>query len=89
MGRFMLSLALLVQSCLAFCSRVFFFSPVSIVITSIGKESWSVLLVHLYFYFARVNFCPFSLPHDWCKGLAAVCDCGTPCTFLLTFLLKI
>ena len=24
----------------------------------------------------------------WCRGLAAVCDCGTPWTFLLTFLLK-
>ena len=22
---------------------------------------------------------------SWCRGLAAVCDCGTPLTFLLTF----
>ena len=26
---------------------------------------------------------------SWCRGLAAVCDCGTPCTFLLTFLQEV
>ena len=25
-------------------------------------------------------------PSSWRRGLAAVCDCGTPWTFLLTFL---
>ena len=24
---------------------------------------------------------------SWCRGLAEVCDCGTPWTFLLTFLI--
>ena len=41
-----------------------------------------MLLVHLFVCFVRVSFRDFSLP----LGLAAVCDCGTPWTFLLTFL---
>ena len=54
-------------------------------ITSLGEERElvCVLLVHLFVYFARVNFCPFSLPLG--VGLAAACDCGTPWTILLTF----
>ena len=38
-----------------------------------------MLLMHLFVYSARVDFCPFSLPQ------AAACDCGIPWTFLLTF----
>ena len=30
-------------------------------------------------------FCPFS-SSSWCRGMAVVCDCDTPWTFLLTFL---
>ena len=43
---------------------VFISSPYSIVVTSLGEEREVVyvLLVHLFVYFARVNFCPFSLP---------------------------
>ena len=74
-GCFILSLALLfvlVQSCLAL------WSP------RLGKrELVYVLLVHLFVYFERVNFCPFSLP---LPGLAVAFDCGTPWTFLLTVL---
>ena len=44
-----------------------------------------MLLVHLFVCFARFRFCPFPLS-SWCRGLAAVCDCGSPWTFLLTFL---
>ena len=40
-----------------------------------------MLLVHLFVYFARVNFCPFSLPLSWCQGLAAASDCDTPWMF--------
>ena len=40
-----------------------------------------MLLVHLFVCFARECLCPFS---SWCRGLAAVCDCGMPWTFLLT-----
>ena len=37
-----------------------------------------MLLVHLFVCFVRVSF------PSWCRGLAAVCDCVTPLTFLLT-----
>ena len=40
------------------------------------------------FVFACVSFCHFSLPlgvGGWLR-LDAVCDCGTPWTFLLTFI---
>ena len=43
-----------------------------------------VLLVHLFVCFAHVSFCSF-FSSSWCQGLAAVCDCGTPWIFLLTF----
>ena len=45
------------------------------------RELVCVLLAHLFVCFVRVNFCHFSLP-PWCWGLAAVCDRGTPWTFL-------
>ena len=44
-----------------------------------------MLLVHLFVCFARVCFCPF-FSSSWRRGLAAVCDCDIPWTFLLTFL---
>ena len=39
-------------------------SPFSVVITSLGEKSAGlyVLLMHLFVYFARVDFCPSSLP---------------------------
>ena len=43
-----------------------------------------VLLMHLFVLCVLV-FDNFS--SSWCRGLAAVCDCGTPWTFLLTFLI--
>ena len=50
-----------VESCLGLCSRVF--SPFNTVITRLGmRELVHVLLVHLLVYFARVDFCPVSLP---------------------------
>ena len=42
-------------------------------------------IVHLFVYFARVNFCLF-FSSSWCLGLAAASDCGSPWTVLLTFL---
>ena len=43
-----------------------------------------VLLAHLFlFLFRTCSFLPFFSP-SWCRGLAAVCVCGTPWTFLLT-----
>ena len=41
-----------------------------------------MILVHLFVYFAHVDFCPFSLPLS--VGLAAACDFGIPWPFLLT-----
>ena len=45
------------------------------------RELVRVLLVHLFVCFVRVSFCHFSLPLG-VGVLAAVCDCGTPWTFL-------
>ena len=51
-----------VEYCLALWSRVFP-SSFSIVIISIGEERELVYTLFCEFvYFARVNFCPFSLP---------------------------
>ena len=52
------------------------------------RELVYVLLVHWFVCFARVRFCSF-FSSPWCLGflgLAAVCDCGPPCAFLLTFI---
>ena len=60
-GRFVLSRAVLFVS--------IFFCPVQHCDhLTWGRESWYVFLVHLFVYFAHVNFCPFSLPlgvRDW------------------------
>ena len=52
-----------------------FFSPFSIAITSLGEER-----ANLSFFFVRL----FGL--SWGLGRTAVCDCGTPWTFLLPLL---
>ena len=59
-----------------------FFSSFSIVITSLGEELTLVLFVRLF------DLCLFGLSvssSSWCLGKTAVCDCGTPWTFLLPF----
>ena len=43
-----------------------------------------MLLVHLFVCSVHVSFCYF-FSSSWCRGLAAVSDCGTPSTFLLFF----
>ena len=48
-----------------------------------------MILVHLFVYFAHINFSIFSLASSWCRGLAAACDCGFPWTFLLIFFNKL
>ena len=45
-----------------------------------------MLLVLLFVCFVHVSFLSF-FSSSWCRGLAAVCDCGTAWTFLLTFLI--
>ena len=46
-----------------------------------------MLLVHLFVcLFCACMFLSF-FSSSWCQGLAAVCDCGIPWSFLLTFFL--
>ena len=63
---------------LSFC----FYIPFSIMITSIWEEGAGLCTSRAFVCFARVSFCPFSLPLG-VGGLAVVCDCGTPCVLLL------
>ena len=79
----------------ASCFKVFpcslsscFFIPFSIVITSLGKEEAGLCTSGAFVCFVRVSFCHF-FSSSWCRGLAAVCDCGTPWTFLLTFFARV
>ena len=44
-----------------------------------------MFLVHFVCLFSTCLFLSFFI-FFWCRGLVAVCDCGTPWTFLLTFL---
>ena len=61
-----------------------FFSPFSIVITSLGEERANLSAFRTFVRFALVWFCVSS--SFWCLGRAAVSDCGPPLTFLLPFL---
>ena len=61
-GRFMFSLV--------FFFVLIFFSPFSIVITSLGEERAGLCASCASVYFTRVNHCPFSLPlsvRDWLR----------------------
>ena len=76
-GRFVL--------CLTLCYFVFvFFSPLSIVMTSLGEERANISAFRT---FVLICACLVLLVSSsfWCLGRAAVCDCGTPWTFLLPF----
>ena len=74
----------------ASCFKVFpcslsscFVIPFSIVITSLGEEGAGLIASRAFLVcFVRVIFCFSS---SWCRGLAAVCDCGTPWIFLSIF----
>ena len=55
-GRFMFSLV--------FFFVLIFFSPFSIVITSLGEERAGLCASCAFVYFTRVNHCPFYLPLD-------------------------
>ena len=48
----------------------------------VKRELVYMPLVHLFVYLLCVTFVVFS--SSWCHGLAAACDCDTPCTFHLT-----
>ena len=61
-----------------------FYSPFGIAITSLveGRANLSVFLYVCSIY-ACLDLSVSS--SSWCQGRAAVCDCGTPWTFLLPF----
>ena len=73
----------------SFCSCPFF-SPFSIAITSLGEERANLSAFRAFVRFVLVWICRFPLPLGvWGVGGGggAVCDCGTPWTFLLPFFL--
>ena len=70
--------------CLTLCHFVLvFFSPFSIAITSLGEERANLSAFRTFVRFVLVWICRSS--SSWCLGRAAVCDYGTPWTFLLPF----
>ena len=74
----------------ASCFKVFacflsscFFILFSIVITSLGDKGAGLCASRAVVYlFCMCYFLSF---FSLCRGMAAVCDCGTPWTFLLFF----
>ena len=52
---------------------------------ALGRESWSMCFSCVCLFCARQFLSFFS--SSWCQGLTAVCDCDTPWTVLLTFLI--
>ena len=60
------------------------FQSFSIAITSVGEERANLSAFCTFVRFALVWFLIVS-SSSWCLGRAAVCDCGTPWTFLLSY----
>ena len=76
----------------ASCFKIFpcslsscFFIPFSSIITPLWEEG-AGLCACLFVLYVLGFFLSFFYS-SWCRGLAAVCDCGTLWSFLLTFLL--
>ena len=67
-----------------------FFSHFSIVITSLGEERANLSAFRTFVQFALFFFFFFLSVSSsfWCLGRAAVCDYGTPWTFLIPFFEK-
>ena len=75
--------------CLTMCHFVLvFFSHFSIAITSLGEERANRSAFRTFVRFAPCLDLSVS-SSSWCLGRAAVCDCGTPWTFLLPFYMGI
>ena len=55
------------------------FSRFSIAITSLGEERANLCAFRTFVLDLSISY------SSWCLGRAAVCDCGTPWTFLLPF----
>ena len=71
-------------SCVVFFFFFFFFSPFSIAITSLGEERANLSHFRTFVRFVLVVDLSVS-SSSWCLRRAAVCDCGTPWTVLLSF----
>ena len=69
----------------SFCSCIFI--PFSIAIASLVEERANLSAFRAFARFVLVRICRFPLPF-FCLVRAAVCDCGTPLTFLLLFFSK-
>ena len=54
-------------------------------ITSLGEEGAGLCASRAFVCLFCACWCLSFSSSSWCQGLAAVCDCGTPWTFLLTF----
>ena len=65
-----------------FCSCIF--SPLSIAITSLGEERANLSVFRIC---ACLGLSVSST--SWCLGRAAVCDCGTPWSFLLDLIVSV
>ena len=63
------------------------FSPLSIAITSLGEERAILVLLYVMFDLRLFRLVLSVSSSSWSLGRAAVCDCGTPWTFLLPFFL--
>ena len=75
--------------CLSMCHFVLvLFSPFSIAITSLWEERANLSAFRTFVRFVLVWILSVS-SSSWCLGRAAVCDCGTPWTFLLPFLYSV
>ena len=71
--------------CLSVCHFVLvFFSPFSIVFTSLGEERANISAFRTFVQFCACLDLSVS-SSSWGLGRAAVCDCGNPWTFLLLF----
>ena len=72
------------KSSRALCPR--FSVCFSILITSVGEEEAGLCASRTFV--CLICACMFLsfFSSSWCRGLAAVCDCGIPWTFLLIFL---
>ena len=57
----------------------------SILITSLGEEGAGLCASRTFVCLFRACMFLSFFSSSWCRGLAAVCDCGISWTFLLTF----
>ena len=72
--------------CLTLCYFVLvFYSPFSSAISSLGEVTANLSVFRTFFSICAYLVLSVS-SSSWYLGRAAVCDCGTPWTFLLPFL---